>query len=364
MKKLISILLIGTAMAMFIPPACGRKGPDAPPDTSPPTVTSTSPQYGEQDVPINTSIAVVFSEEMNASTINSQTLFLTRSGSAVSGSVTCSGKTAVFTPDANLSPNSAHTLTVSVSVQDVAGNAMVAPYFCTFTTGTRMASGSYTVTPSAGPNGSISPNSPQQATYNSTVTFTVTPDAGYAISSVTGCGGTLAGNTYTTAPITGNCSVTASFSSGASTTHIITASAAANGSIRPSGSIIVNQGASQTFTISPNSGYHIADVLADGVSAGPVANYTFNNVTKDHALGASFAANTFTITAIAGEGGKISCTPSTVSYGSSSVCKISHDDNYRISDVLVDGISVGHVSSYTFRNVTDDHTIRASFRKR
>ncbi len=71
----------------------------------------------------------------------------------------------------------------------------------------------YTVTPSAGANGSINPNTPQSVVYNKITSFTVTPNSGYYIASVTGCGGTLSGNTYTTGPITANCTVSASFTS-------------------------------------------------------------------------------------------------------------------------------------------------------
>src|SRR5262249_16852403 len=53
-----------------------------------------------------------------------------------------------------------------------------------------------------------------------------------------------------------------------STTFTITASAGANGSISPSGSVVVTQGANQTFTITPNSCYHVSDVLVDGSSVG------------------------------------------------------------------------------------------------
>ena len=70
----------------------------------------------------------------------------------------------------------------------------------------------YTVTPSVGSGGSISPSAPQTVNYNQTVSFTLTPDPGYQIASVTGCNGALSGNTYSTGPITGDCSVTASFS--------------------------------------------------------------------------------------------------------------------------------------------------------
>ncbi len=61
---------------------------------------------------------------------------------------------------------------------------------------------SFTVTPSAGANGSINPSTPQTVNYNGTASFTVTPNTGYQIASVTGCGGTLSGNTYTTGQIT------------------------------------------------------------------------------------------------------------------------------------------------------------------
>ena len=69
----------------------------------------------------------------------------------------------------------------------------------------------------------------------------------------------------------------------------ITASAGANGSISPSGAVLVASGASQPFTITPNAGYIVADVLADGVTVGAVTTHTFTNVTADHTISASFA---------------------------------------------------------------------------
>ena len=50
----------------------------------------------------------------------------------------------------------------------------------------------------------------------------------------------------------------------------ITASAGANGSISPSGSVEVDYTANQAFDITPNTGYHVADVLVDGASVGAV----------------------------------------------------------------------------------------------
>jgi uncharacterized delta-60 repeat protein len=73
----------------------------------------------------------------------------------------------------------------------------------------------YTVTPSVstigGVNGAIAPNTAQSVNSGATTSFTVTPNLGY-LATVTGCGGALAVNTYTTAPVTADCTVTATFS--------------------------------------------------------------------------------------------------------------------------------------------------------
>lgn len=69
----------------------------------------------------------------------------------------------------------------------------------------------YTVTPSAGANGSISPNTAQTVNSGATTAFTVTPSGGYTASVGGTCGGSLVGTTYTTNAITGNCTVSATF---------------------------------------------------------------------------------------------------------------------------------------------------------
>ena len=68
----------------------------------------------------------------------------------------------------------------------------------------------YTVSTNAGAGGNISPSS-QQVNSGNTTTFSVNPNSGYTINSVTGCAGNLSGTTYTTGAITSNCTVTASF---------------------------------------------------------------------------------------------------------------------------------------------------------
>ena len=71
--------------------------------------------------------------------------------------------------------------------------------------------------------------------------------------------------------------------------YTITASAGTGGSISPSGSVSVREDTDKTFTITPDSGYHISDVLVDGKSVGAVASYTFEDVQKKHTIEAVFA---------------------------------------------------------------------------
>jgi Tfp pilus tip-associated adhesin PilY1 len=153
-----------------------------------------------------------------------------------------------------------------------------------------------------------------------------------------------------------------------STTHTITVNAGTGGTITLdgsstalSGSVTVADGESPQFDITPNSGYGISDVTVDGVSQGAVSTYTFSGVTADHTITASFVRQ-YTITASAGTGGAISPSASqTVSAGSSATYTITPNSGYVISDVTVNGTSVGAVSSYTFTAISQNSTITASF---
>ena len=77
-------------------------------------------------------------------------------------------------------------------------------------------------------------------------------------------------------------------------TRTIRASAGTGGSITPSGSVSVRTGHDQTFTITPDRGYAIADVKVDGRSVGAVRSYTFQNISSAHTIEVSFVpASTF-----------------------------------------------------------------------
>ena len=70
----------------------------------------------------------------------------------------------------------------------------------------------FTVTPSAGTNGSISASSPQTVASGGTIQFSVIANAGYTATVGGSCGGILSGTTFTTNPVTANCTVLATFS--------------------------------------------------------------------------------------------------------------------------------------------------------
>ena len=74
--------------------------------------------------------------------------------------------------------------------------------------------------------------------------------------------------------------------------YTIAATAGEGGSITPNGDVSVKEGASQTFAITADNGYEIADVLVDGNSVGAVETYTFDEVKANHTISASFSKTT------------------------------------------------------------------------
>ena len=74
--------------------------------------------------------------------------------------------------------------------------------------------------------------------------------------------------------------------------YTIEATAGTGGSISPSGNISVREGADQTFTITPDKGYTVANVKIDGESIGAVKSYTFENVSKAHTIEVIFVKGT------------------------------------------------------------------------
>jgi hypothetical protein len=148
----------------------------------------------------------------------------------------------------------------------------------------------YTITASAGTNGMVTPSGVTTVNSGGSQIYTITPNTGYAVSSVLVDGLSQgAVSSYTFSNVASNHTISASFAA-ATTKYVITASAGSNGTISPSGSVTVNGGASQAFTITANSGYGVSAVTVDGVSQGAISSYTFSNVAANHTISATFAA--------------------------------------------------------------------------
>jgi hypothetical protein len=110
-------------------------------DTTPPTVSLVSPANAATNVPLTTTVTVKFSEAMDATTINANTILLkTFGGVTVAASVTynASTMTATLTPSASLAGGAPYAVDVlggsGTAVKDLAGNALATDFTSTFTT--------------------------------------------------------------------------------------------------------------------------------------------------------------------------------------------------------------------------------------
>jgi PKD repeat protein len=138
--------------------------------------------------------------------------------------------------------------------------------------------------------GTISPSGSTSVTYGGSQTYTIANSTGYYISSVVVDGaskGSISSYTFTNVTATHTISVTFT-----GFTYPITATAGTGGSVSPSGTTYVSYNGNQTYTIAGSTGYHVADVLVDGVSQGVITTYPFTNVLTSHTISATFTQNT------------------------------------------------------------------------
>jgi uncharacterized repeat protein (TIGR02543 family) len=167
----------------------------------------------------------------------------------------------------------------------------------------------HTVTPATGANGSISPATPQTVDDGSPTSFNVTPTTGYS-ASVTGCGGSLSGTTYTTGAITGDCTVTASFSL---MTFTVNFTSGGNGTISGTAGQTVNYGANAAqVTAVLASGYHFVNWTGtNGFTATSSNPLTVTNVTANQTITANFTADPINGACGGSNGGTFTLAPAT-----------------------------------------------------
>ncbi len=247
----------------------------------------------------------------------------------------------------------ANPLNFTGQLTNITDNKLIEAYFAPLT---------YTINATAGFGGTITPNGIATYNYGASQEYVINAAPGYTITTITvnGTPVVVPANattyTHTFANITANQTITATFTVN---TYSITATAGLNGTITPAGVTTVDYNNAQVYTIAPAVGYHIVDVVVDGLSMGPISTYTFANVMENHTIAATFAINTYTLTAsINGNGTITPAGVTTVNYGANQTYTIAPAAGSVIVDVIVDGTPMGVVTSYTFTNVDADHTIQ------
>ena len=100
-----------------------------------PLVLTTSPTPNETGVVLNKIVSATFNMPMDPATINTSTFTLKQGTTTITGVVTYSGNTALFTPNANLTANTVYTATITTGAHNMAGVALASNYVWNFTTG-------------------------------------------------------------------------------------------------------------------------------------------------------------------------------------------------------------------------------------
>jgi hypothetical protein len=101
-----------------------------------PTVISEVPASGAVGVCPSTVVTATFSEAMNPATINSSTFTLTEGTTPVTGTVSYTGSTAIFTPSTPLALNQTYTAEILTGAQDLFGDALANNFSWSFMTST------------------------------------------------------------------------------------------------------------------------------------------------------------------------------------------------------------------------------------
>lgn len=144
---------------------------------------------------------------------------------------------------------------------------------------------SYTITVTANPNNAGSVTGGGSYTYGQTCTVSASANNSYAFTNWTENGTQVSTNASYSFTVTGNRNLVANFTQNAHTIH---ATAGANGTITPSGTVTVAHGANQSFAMIPDSDYEVQEVYIDGNPVGAMTSYTFTNVTADHYIHVTF----------------------------------------------------------------------------
>ncbi len=164
---------------------------------------------------------------------------------------------------------------------------------------------------------------------------------------------TAAGSTVTITAVGGGNSGT---SNSFTVNPTINASAGPNGAITPSGSVAVNYGGTQTFTITPDTGYHVASLTVDGVAVSVSSSYDFTDVQTSQTIAATYAPNNYTLTIYTIGQGSVTPDNGTYTYGTIVSLQATGASGWSF-----EGWSNGVTDSTTTLTMDQNQTITATF---
>ena len=263
-----------------------------------------------------------------------------------------------FTPDAGYSLTGVQGCGGALSGSVYTTGAITAD--CTVTPSYELQS--RTVTLASNPTGVVTfdPAGPTASVlFGQQLAVTVIPDVGYTLDSVTGCGGSLNGDLYTTGSVTVDCTITANVS--VVPVYTVTASANGPGIISPT-SAQVSEGGSATFQLTPDANGALTSVTGCGgaLSQDLPPTYTTDAVTADCSVTAQFDP-IYTVTVNAGVNGSASPTTAEALAGEQPEISITPDAGYDIE--TVGGTCGGTLNGtlYTVAAVSSDCTVDITF---
>ena len=213
----------------------------------------------------------------------------------------------------------------------------------------------YTVSTSAGAGTTISPSSAQVSSGGST-SFTVTLSSGYDTLVVSGCGGSLVGNTYTTGAITADCTVTAGATE---ITYTVSTSSGTGVASLSCNDSTVTYGGSTTCTASLATGYESLTLSGCSGTAGG-SPYSTGAIYADCTVSGSTSETAYTVSTSVGTGTTLSPSSASVSYGATTSFTAGTTGGY--TNLSVSGCFGGSLSGSTFTtgSITADCTVTSS----
>ncbi|MDZ4211927.1 MAG: Ig-like domain-containing protein, partial [Methylotenera sp.] len=268
---------------------------------TPPTVTSTDPANLAIGVALNQKVAATFSKTMDASTITTATFTLKQGTTSVSGIVSYSGTTAIFSPVSNLLPNTLYTATITTGAMDLTGNTLATNYVWSFTTGAAVIITPPIVSLTDPLNAAIGValNQKVVATFSKTMDASTITTATFTLKqgtiSVSGFVSYM-GTTATFSPVMNlipNTEYTATITTGAKDlagnslaanyvwsfktiiSYSVTLSSNPMAGGTTSGSGTFNSGSAITVTATANAGYKFTNWTENGIQVSTNANYQF-----------------------------------------------------------------------------------------